>query len=165
MHEAMDGEFNPKKETFTCVPVCIRFYSLPLEYWIPKTLNRIGDSLIKLIKISKETLQGRYKAYTKICVEMDVSGTLPEAFKLQFRDEFLLQPMDYENIPFRCRRCHEHGHLIREFPLRKVEEQNKEIDWKDAKGFVRPTLREDLIEDNNNEIRGEEKLTETALKS
>jgi len=30
--------------------------------------------------------------------------------------------MDYEHIPFRCRRCHEYGHLFKQFPLNVGEE-------------------------------------------
>jgi hypothetical protein len=50
---------------------------------------------------------------------MDVSGALPEAIILEFRDEEWIQNIDYEKIPFRCRRCHEHGHLIRECSIIK----------------------------------------------
>ena len=50
---------------------------------------------------------------------MDVSRVLPEAISLEFRDEEWIQSIDYEKIPFRCRRCHEHGHLLRECPLKK----------------------------------------------
>jgi hypothetical protein len=53
---------------------------------------------------------------------MDVSGALPEAICLEFRDEEWIQKIDYEQIPFQCRRCHEHGLLIREFPLNKKKE-------------------------------------------
>ena len=44
---------------------------------------------------------------------MDVFRALPEAIKLDFDDEFWLQPVDYEKIPFRCRWCHEYKHFIR----------------------------------------------------
>jgi len=125
-------KFTPEKETFTCIPVWVRFYSLPLDYWLPTTLKLIGYSLGKFIKISEATLQGRYIAYAKICVEMDFSRILPEAVKLEFRVDFWLQPMDYEQIPFRCRRWHDHGQLIRECALRKVEEKTKETDRKDT---------------------------------
>jgi hypothetical protein len=37
-------------------------------------------------------------------------------------DEEWIQNIDYEQIPFRCRRFHEHGHLIRECPLNKKQE-------------------------------------------
>jgi hypothetical protein len=49
-------------------------------------------------------------------------GALPEAISLEFRDEEWIQSIDYEKIPCRCRRCHEHGHLFREFPLNKKQE-------------------------------------------
>jgi len=54
-----------------------------------------------------------------ICVEMDVSGALHEGLWLEYRDEDYFQAIDYEKISFHCRKCHEHGHLIRECPLNK----------------------------------------------
>jgi hypothetical protein len=33
---------------------------------------------------------------------MDVSGELPEAIILEFRDEEWIQNIDYEKIPLRC---------------------------------------------------------------
>eukprot|EP00253_Pinus_taeda_P003838 PITA_03838 len=38
---------------------------------------------------------------------------------------FVKQPLDYEHIPFRCRRCHEYGHLYRQCPLNKEEEYTR----------------------------------------
>jgi hypothetical protein len=66
---------------------------------------------------------------------MDVSGALPEAINLEFRNEEWIQNIDYEQIPFRCRRCHEHGHLIREFPLNKQQEAENPKPQQDAKGL------------------------------
>jgi len=96
---------------------------------------------------------------------MDVFGALPEVVKLEFHDEFWLQQMDYEQIPFRCRICHEHGHLIRECPLRKMEQQKKETDRKDADGFVIPTMRGKPNRRQQQRNPRKEKLKETALNS
>jgi hypothetical protein len=65
------------------------------------------------VKTSKETLKGRYTSYARICIEIDVSEALLEAISLEFRDEEWIQSVDYEKISFRCRRCHEHGHLFK----------------------------------------------------
>ena len=47
-----------------------------------------------------------------------------------------MQTIDYEHIPFRCRKCHEHRHLFRECPLNAAhKEGNLEAD-KDKDGFV-----------------------------
>jgi hypothetical protein len=58
------------------VSVWLRFYSLPLEYWLPSTLEEIGNKLGKCVKTSEATLKGRYTSYARICIEMDVSGAL-----------------------------------------------------------------------------------------
>ena len=47
---------------------------------------------------------------------MDLSKELPEAINLNWEDEEWIQPIDYEQLPFWCRKCHDHGHLGREFP-------------------------------------------------
>jgi len=77
------------------------------------TFKAIRNKLGKYVKTSEETLKGRYASYARICIEMDVSAALPEAISLEFRDEEWIQRIHYEKIQFRCRRCHEHGNLIR----------------------------------------------------
>jgi hypothetical protein len=133
--------FSPEKETFKKVPVWLRFYSLPLDYWFPSTFEAIGNKLGKYVKTSEATLKGRYTSYARICIEMDVSGALPEAISLEFRDEEWIQNIDYEQIPFRCRRCHEHDHLIRECPLNKKQEATNPKTQQDEEGFIKPNPR------------------------
>jgi hypothetical protein len=89
---------------------------------LSSTFEAIGNKLGKYVKTSEATLKGRYTSYARICIEMDVSGALPEAISLEFRDEEWIQSINYEQIPFRCRRCHENGHLIRECLLNKKQE-------------------------------------------
>ncbi len=50
---------------------------------------------------------------------MDISKELPEGIFLDFEDEEWFQTIDYEQIPFRCRKYHEYGNLFRECPLNK----------------------------------------------
>lgn len=45
--------FVPERETFTSVPVWIRLYSLPLDYWRLESLKAIGNKLRHFIKISE----------------------------------------------------------------------------------------------------------------
>jgi hypothetical protein len=88
--------FSPEKETFTCVSVWIRLYSLPLDYFLPSTFETIGNKLGKFFKASDATLKGKYTSFARICIEMDVSGALPEAICLEFRDLEWIQNIDYE---------------------------------------------------------------------
>jgi hypothetical protein len=84
------------------------------------------------------TLKGIYTSYARICIEMDVLGALSEAIILEFRDEEWIQSIDYEHILFRCKRFHEHGHLIREFPLNKKQELENTKPQQDEDSFVKP---------------------------
>jgi hypothetical protein len=130
-------KFSPEKETFKKFPVWLRFYSPPLDYWLSSTFEEIENKLGKYVKTSEATLKGRYTSYARICIEMDVSGALPEAIILEFRDEEWIQSIDYEQIPFRCRICHEHGHLIRECLLNKKQETKNTKAQQDKDGFVK----------------------------
>lgn len=116
------ANFVPEKESFTQVPVWIRLFSLPIDYWSLNALKQIGDKLGTFIKASEATLQKKYTSCARICVDMDVSGALHEGLWLEYRDEDYYQAIYYEQIPFRCRKCHEHGHLIRECPMNRKEE-------------------------------------------
>jgi hypothetical protein len=56
-------KFNLDKEDFSNVPVWIRLYSLPQEYWDKDILTGLGNTLGKFIKILEATKQGKYIAY------------------------------------------------------------------------------------------------------
>ena len=72
----------------------------------------------------------RYVSYVSIFVYLDISKELLESIKLSWHDEEWLQPIDYEHIQFRCRRCHEYGHLFRQCPLNALPQghQPKNVD-------------------------------------
>jgi len=70
--------FVPEHETITSIPVWIRLYSLPLDYWLPESLKTIGNKMGHFLKISEATLKGKYTSFARICVEMDLSGALLE---------------------------------------------------------------------------------------
>ena len=82
-------------------------------------------------------MQKRYTTYARICVEMDLSGALPNEIILEVLDEEWVQAVDYEHIPFRRRRCHEHGHLLRDCPLNKEDHKEKLNTMKDTDNFQR----------------------------
>ena len=68
---------------------------------------------------------------------MDLSGALPDVIILKVYDEEWVQAMDYEHVSFRCRMCHEHGHLYRDCPLNKMESNTKNTTYKDPEGFTK----------------------------
>jgi hypothetical protein len=104
--------FFPEKEYFSYAPVWIHLYSLSQEFWLEEILAGIGNTLGLYVKSSEATRQRRYTSYACICVYMNISKALLGSLTLEYRDEEWLQTIDYEHIPFRCRKFHEHGHLF-----------------------------------------------------
>ena len=83
----------------------------------------------------------RYASYSCICVYMNITKDLPEDLDLRWEYEDRFQPLDYEHIPFRCRRCHEHGHLYRDCPENNPSNSQKVKEMKYAEGFTKVTRR------------------------
>lgn len=137
-------KFVPEKGTFTSVPVSIRLYSLPLDYWKNESLTTMGNKLGHYIKASEATRRGKYTSFPRICVNMDLSGALPEEIILEVFYEEWMKIVDYEHIPFKCRKCHEHGHIVRDCPL------NKEIN----KRGINKTKKSDSFQEMVNRGKG-----------
>ena len=133
--------FVPEKETFTSVPVWVRLYSLPLDYWKNELLAAIGNKLGHYVKASEATRRGKYTSFARICVEMDLSRALPEEIILEVFYEESVQTVYYEHIPFRCRKCHEHGHLFRDCPLNKEINKSRSNTMKESDGFQKVVHR------------------------
>lgn len=117
--------------------IWIHMYSLPFEYWNEETLKGIGNNLGNFIKIAEEIKSRRYTSYARICVHMHLAKKLTDSVSL-FHDDFEWnQILYYEHIPFRCRKCHQHGHLFRDCPLNLQSKVSAIEMSKDAEGFTR----------------------------
>lgn len=74
-------------------------------------------------------------------MDIDLSGGILDEVILEVFDEEWVQMVDYEHIPFRCRKCHKHGHLIRDYPLSKAEDKSKLNTKKDIETFQKVASR------------------------
>lgn len=129
---------------------------------MPESLKAIGNKLDHFLKISKATLRGKYTSYACICVEMDLLGALLDEVILEVYDEEWVQTVDYEHILFRCHKFHEHGHLSRDYPLNRREENLNTSKGKDqtsftkvggkGKGGGRKTQNNPILNDNKTKI-------------
>jgi len=113
--------FAPEQEDFKKVPVWICLHSMHVDYWNKRILEAIGNKLGVFIKASDLTSQGKYTAYARICVYLDISGPLPGHMELIHRGVHWKQTIDYENIPFRCRTYRQHGHLSYGCPVNQSQ--------------------------------------------
>lgn len=133
--------FSPETEDLSIAPVWVRLFSLPAEFWDPSILEDIGNSIGIFVKMAEQTKLARYTSFARICVYMNISKDLPEAIKLTWQDEVWVQPLDYENLPFRCKICHEHGHLLRNYPLNPTLRASPPKENKEEGGFTKVASR------------------------
>ena len=112
-------------------------YSLPAEYWDEDSLKDIGNGLGEFIKSAKEMKLRRYTSYACICIFMWLDRPLPGSVSLFHDDYEWVQPLDYEHVPFRCRRCHALGHLFRDYPLNAKAQNSDPSDKPDQDGFIK----------------------------
>jgi hypothetical protein len=92
---------------------------LPQDYWDDETLKDIGNALGNFFKIAEQTKTNKYTSYARICIYMHIAKTLSDSICLAHEDTEWIQTLDYEHVPFRCHKCHEHGHLFKDCPQNK----------------------------------------------
>ena len=105
------------------------------SFWQTESLTTIGNKLGHFVKALEATRRGKYTSYARICVEIDLSGALLDDVILEVFDEEWVQTVDYEHMPFRCCKCHEHGHLFRDCPLSRADNKSKPNTMKDTESF------------------------------
>ena len=112
-------------------------YSLPTEYWKEEILTNIGNTLGNFIKVSEKTRHRWYTTYSRICIYLDISHDILDRIALSWDEEDWFQAIDDEKIHFRCKRCHEHGHVFRDCPQNKITRGKKYQENQYSEGFTR----------------------------
>lgn len=103
-------DFDPAQDVPTAVLVWVRLPHLPLHCWSQNSLQSIGNALGRYI--DQAPRKDQY-SYAHICIEVDLQVRVPKAIKLSVVDSTHIQELDYEQLPFKCRHCHEYGHFAR----------------------------------------------------
>lgn len=70
----------------------------------------MGEALGDFLQVDDESSDIFHSTFARILVEMDVSKGLPAEVVLKSSKGSWIQSLDYEGIPFRCRRCFKIGH-------------------------------------------------------
>ncbi|XP_059076672.1 uncharacterized protein LOC131875950 [Cryptomeria japonica] len=111
--------FNPTEELPSRVPVWVRLPWFPIECWREDVLHLVASLLGKPVGSSQQTQFKKVMTFARVCVEIDLSMPLPDSVEVSAGSYTWVQQIDYETLPFRCRFCHEYGHLQRRCPKAK----------------------------------------------
>jgi len=98
--------------------------------WNWDSLKHIGNALGKFIDQTNN--KDQYHC-VRICVEVDLEVGFPEAIKIKVGSWTHLQKLDYEQWPFKCRKCHVYGHFARGCQSNANPNKGKEEGWNQVK--------------------------------
>jgi hypothetical protein len=136
-------DFNPGDE-ITAAPVWVRLPHLPLHLWGIRSLEDIGNKLGRFLDRAEP--KGDQFSCARICVEVNLEKGLPEAIKLSLGEWCHIQELDYEQIPFKCLRCHAYGHFAKSCPKAPEEPGPvKEDDFQPVTNRRRQPRRKDPL--------------------
>jgi len=115
--------FDASRERVDTIPLWVRLPAFPFQYWKDKFFRRIGNRLGEFLEADESFMDSNQKRMARILVNINVREGLGDAVELILGHYRHIQKLDYENIPFRCRRCHEYGHLVEDckLPLRIIK--------------------------------------------
>jgi len=86
------------------VPVWVRLYNVPLEYWTIKGLRCVATAIGVPLYADHTTLLRKRLSYTRVCVEIDASKMLVKEYDLRCPNRlFITISADYEWIPLKCK--------------------------------------------------------------
>ena len=77
--------------------------------WGDESVKAIGNAVGKYI--DRFEPRENMHACARICVEVDLGKGLREAIKIKVDQWMHIQQLDYEQLPFKCKVCHEYGHF------------------------------------------------------
>ena len=94
------------------IPIWVRLPALPLHFWDLYHFRRIGDILGAFLEADLSYLETNEKKVARILVNLNLREGLAEYINMDWGSMIIPQLLDYENVPFRCRRFHAYGHPV-----------------------------------------------------
>lgn len=119
--------FDPEREQIGVGPLWGRLPRLPLQYWSEVVFVCIGNVLGTYLDYDKSYIKSWNKSLARILVPLDTREGLEEKITLQWKNLTRIQILDYEGVPFRCRKCPKVGHLFKEFSLVRKDSDSTKV--------------------------------------
>jgi hypothetical protein len=109
--------FSPENDIPFVVLVWVRLPRLPLHRWSDDALRCIRKSIGQYIDRAEP--KENFFSCARICIEFDLEKGILEEVIISLDNWQHVQQLDYEQLPFKSKFCHEYGHFSRNF--NKVE--------------------------------------------
>ena len=98
-------------ERYDTLPIWVKMSNLPFEFWSLDFFKLVGNSLGTFLEANLSFLHSSVCCLGKILVLLDISKGLVADLMISKGNISFKQPLEYVGVPFKCLRCHRHGHL------------------------------------------------------
>ena len=99
--------FNPHK-----IPTWVRLPNLSLHFLVNSIFTKIGEALGDFYMVDSQSFEHFHSTYARVLVDIiDVSKGLLAKIILNHSKGSWTQLLDYEGLPFRCKKCFNTGHM------------------------------------------------------
>ena len=113
---SFNAYFDPNKMSMSRTLVWIILLDLPLHFLSTPTLESIGSSIWKFLRVDIEQAKERLATYICICIEADLRLGMIDIIFLNWNQSKWIILLDYENTTFCCHTCQQTCHLQDTFP-------------------------------------------------
>nr|POE78860.1 transposon tx1 uncharacterized 149 kda protein [Quercus suber] len=103
-----EPEFKAEEATLSSVAVWIRLPGLPIEFYEPTILKKIGRAIGPVLRIDSFTANGARGRFARLCVQINIDQPLINTVKIGK----MSQPVQYEGINMLCFACGRLGHRM-----------------------------------------------------
>ncbi|CAN1121473.1 hypothetical protein LINPERHAP2_LOCUS809, partial [Linum perenne] len=127
--------------------VCVRLPRLPLEYFDYSILKRIGDRIVKTVRVDHTTLESSRGNFARLYVEVDLSKPLLLKYRLRRR----VRRIEYEGLDTIYFQCGWYGHEEASCPEKEVTEVIEPA----VTSFSNPMFNGDGLGEDRPEVEGD----------
>ncbi|KAI3944773.1 hypothetical protein MKW92_034572 [Papaver armeniacum] len=93
------------------LPIWVKIYNLPLFFWTPVVLGKVGSGLGTPLYVDQKTRNKQQLAYAMLCIEFYAYKPLPESLRILVKGMEYHLNLEYDWKPLRCENCCTFGHI------------------------------------------------------
>ncbi|KAI3965555.1 hypothetical protein MKX01_010512 [Papaver californicum] len=106
-----DSKLMLERTDMESLPIWVKIYNLPLFFWTPSVLSKVGSGLGTPLYADQKTQNRQELAYAMLCIEFDAYKPLPESLRILVKGMEYHLSLEYYWKPLRCEHCCTFGHI------------------------------------------------------
>ncbi|KAL7204694.1 hypothetical protein ACSBR2_017739 [Camellia fascicularis] len=87
------------KEDKKTIPIWVKFYNIPLEYWDGDCLSRIASAVGVPLFMDQLTSSGSKISFARVCVDIPADSAFPDSFVITSGDVSINIHVEYQGVP------------------------------------------------------------------